>query len=109
MRILIVCLLASGMLIGCATKPAAPVTREVPIDGKNIAEAQAAGYKVVNEKGKTLLCRKDPITGSHARFRTTCMTEQEWEQLAKDNRSNVDAMSHRIPQPTCHRGGATAC
>src|SRR5262245_12116368 len=103
MRTSIACVIAAAaVLAACASKPAAPpVTREVPIDAKNIAEAQAAGYKIVNEKGKTLLCRKDPKVGSHVQFTTTCLTPQEWEQVAKDNRANVEAMSHRMPPPVC--------
>jgi hypothetical protein len=104
-----------GLLIGtciaaCVTKPATPpVSREVPLDASNIAEAQAAGYKIVNEKGKTLLCRKEPKTGSHVQFTTTCMTPEEWEQLAKDNRANVEGMSRRVQPPACSRSGGIAC
>ncbi len=104
MRYLASGVLAVSILVGCASAPqptAPPVTKQVKIDGTNVAEAQAAGYKVVNEKGKTLLCRKEPVTGSHVRFKTSCLTAQEWEQLSKDNRESVQNMSHRVqpPQP----------
>jgi len=106
----ILAFLMAAALGACATKPAAPpVTRDVPLDATNIAEAQAAGYKIVNEKGKTLLCRKEPKVGSHVQFTTTCLTAQEWEQLAKDNRNNVDQMSHRVPPPACSRAGGLSC
>jgi hypothetical protein len=101
-RNLIACVLAAGVLLGCAAapKPAVPaVTKEVKLDSSNIAEAQAAGYKVVNENGKSLLCRKELLTGSHVRYKTSCLTAQEWEQLAKDNRESVQNMSHRVPPP----------
>ena len=105
----ILAFLLAATLVACAAKPPAPATREVPLDAKNIVEAQQAGYKVVNEKGKTLLCRKEPKVGSHVQFTTTCLTAQEWEQLAKDNRSNVEGMSHRMPPPSCNRSGGLSC
>ena len=102
--------LAMAALAACASKPAAPpVSREVPLDASNIAEAQAAGYKIVNEKGTTLLCRKDPKVGSHVQFTTTCLTAQEWQQLKSDNKTNIDQMSHRRPPPVCSRTGGTSC
>src|SRR5262245_59989761 len=110
MRNSIACLIAACALAACAAKPPAPpAAREVPIDASNIAEAQAAGYKIVNEKGKTLLCRKDPRVGSHVQFTTTCLTPQEWEQLAKDNRANVEAISHRRMQPVCSKTSGLTC
>lgn len=57
------------------------------IDASNIAEAQAAGYKVVNEKGTTLLCKKSLLTGTRLHYVTTCLTASEWRettQAAKD-------------------------
>ena len=110
MRNSIACLIAACALAACATKPAAtPVTREVALDASNIAEAQAAGYKIVNEKGTTLLCRKEPKVGSHVQTTTTCLTAQEWEQLKNDNKTNIDQMSHRIPPPVCGRNSARSC
>ena len=102
MRNLIACVLASGVLLGCASAPqpaAPPVSKEVKLDSSNIAEAQAAGYKVVNENGKTLFCRKEALTGSHVRYKTSCLTAQEWDQLAKDNHESVQNMSRRIQPP----------
>jgi hypothetical protein len=102
MRKLIGCVLAAAFVLGgCASKPAAaPLqTKQVKVDASNIAEAQAAGYKVVDENGKTMFCRKEPVTGSHVRFRTSCLTAQEWEQLSKDNREAVNNMSHRVQPP----------
>ena len=99
MRILIagvVALLAAG----CATTAKEPpVTKVVPVDASNIVEAQAAGYKVVNENGKDLLCRKELMTGSHARYRTSCLTPEEWKSLADSQRSTVQDMARRMPPP----------
>lgn len=106
MRMLIAGLITALLLAGCAAKPAeSQATRQVPIDASNIAAAQAAGYKVVNEKGKTLLCRKEQETGSHVRFKTSCMTPEEWAQLTQDNRANVEGMAHRRPPPNCRNSG----
>ena len=108
MRNFIASVLVACVLIGCASAPqpatpvaaaAPPATKQVKLDSTNIAEAQAAGYKVVNEKGKTLFCRKEQLTGSHVRYKTSCLTAQEWEQLSKDNQQSVQNMSHRTPPP----------
>src|SRR6185312_5840134 len=102
MRTLISCALAACVLAGCASKPAeqAPaVTKQVKVDGSNIADAQAAGYKIVNEHGKTLYCRKELETGSHVRYRTSCLTEAEWKQMAESAKASVQDMSRRVPPP----------
>jgi hypothetical protein len=104
MRIMIAGVLAV-LVAGCATPPKEPVTREVPVDASNIAEAQAAGYKVVNENGKDLLCRKELLTGSHARYRTSCLTPEEWRSLADSQRASVQDMAHRRPPPQAREGG----
>jgi hypothetical protein len=107
---LFVCVLAAAAIVGCASKPAAPpVTRQVPLDASNIVEAQKAGYKIVNEKGTTLYCRKDPQVGSHVRFITTCLTWQEWQQLALESRGNVERISHRRPPPACGPNSPVSC
>jgi hypothetical protein len=97
MRIPIAGLLLAVLAVGCATTPKEPVTKVVPVDASNIAEAQAAGYKVVNENGKDLLCRKELRTGSHARYRTSCLTPEEWRSLADAQRSTVQDMARRRP------------
>lgn len=101
MRTLISCVLAACVVVaGCASKPAEPpVTKQVKVDASNVAEAQAAGYKVVNEKGKTLYCRKEQETGSHVRFRTSCLTQEEWKQMAESGRATVQDMARRVPPP----------
>jgi hypothetical protein len=59
------------------------------IDAANIAEAQAAGYKVVDDKGTTLLCRKDLITGTRLKYVTTCLTAMQWRENANAAREAV--------------------
>ena len=100
MRTLIGGVLAACVLLGCASKPAGPPeTKQVKVDGSNVAEAQAAGYKIVNEDGKTLFCRKELLTGSHVRYKTSCLTEQEWKQMAESGRATVQDMGRRVPPP----------
>lgn len=99
MRILIAGV-AALLATGCATTAPEPaVTKEVPITKDNIAEAQAAGYKVVSENGKDLLCRKELMTGSHVRYRTSCLTPEEWKTLSDNQRSLVQDMARRMPPP----------
>src|SRR5262245_20743130 len=97
MRTVISCVLAACVLAACDSKP--PVTKQVPVDASNVAEAQAAGYKIVNQNGKTLYCRKEQETGSHVRFRTSCLTQEEWKQAAESGRATVQDMARRQPPP----------
>jgi hypothetical protein len=96
-------MLAVVALAGCAGKATkeAPTTptadRQVPVDSSNIVEAQKAGYKIVNENGKTLYCKKDLNTGSHVRYTTTCLTEQEWQEMRDASHRSVEAMSRTRP------------
>lgn len=65
------------------------------LDADKIMAAQKAGFKIKNENGKTLLCRRDLQTGSHTRYRTSCLTAQEWEQLKNDNEQTLKAIERR--------------
>lgn len=94
-------LFAVMALAGCASK-AQQVTapeRQVPLDSTNIAEAQRAGYKIVNEDGKKLYCKKDMNTGSHVRTTTTCLTEAEWTAMAEASRRGVETMRRNTIPP----------
>jgi hypothetical protein len=75
---------AASSQVAVAGQPAAAAapadakgTRQVAVDASNVADVQAAGYKIVNKDGEKLYCRKDPITGSRVQFQTTCLTAQE--------------------------------
>jgi hypothetical protein len=95
-------LFAVAAVAGCAgnAERAAPMAeRQVPIDATNIVEVQKAGYKIVNEDGRTLYCKRDLNTGSHVRKTTTCLTEQEWTQMIDASRRGVEAMRReRLPK-----------
>jgi predicted transglutaminase-like cysteine proteinase len=77
-----------------AAAPSKPLA-EGEFDADKIMAAQKAGYKIKNENGKTLLCRRDLQTGSHTRYRTSCLTAQEWEQLKNDNEQILKAIERR--------------
>lgn len=68
---------------------------EGELDAEKIMAAQKAGYKIKNENGQTLLCRRDKQTGSHVRYRTSCLTAREWEQLSNDNQQILKAIERR--------------
>ncbi len=97
-------LLPVVVLAACASAPKAPPTPAPTaaateaassakqldqIDASNIAEAQAAGYKVVNEKGNTLLCKKSLLTGTRLQYVTTCLTAMEWKENSDAARAAV--------------------
>ncbi|MDY6944575.1 MAG: hypothetical protein SXG53_02560 [Pseudomonadota bacterium] len=86
-----------------AVRPAEPATSapavssplEAELDADKIMAAQRAGYQIKNENGQTLLCRRDRQTGSHTRYRTSCLTAREWEQLRSDNEQQLKAIERR--------------
>lgn len=93
--------LAALAMAGCAgTAPKeAPVERQVKVDSSNIVEAQRAGYKIVDKDGKKLHCKRDLNTGSHVRYTTACLTEEEWNAMAESSRRSIEAMSRaRLPK-----------
>jgi hypothetical protein len=92
-------MLAVVVLAGCAgTAPQEPAAeRQVKVDSSNIVEAQKAGYKVVDQDGKKLYCKRDLNTGSHVRYTTTCLTEQEWQEMVDASRRSVENMSRTRP------------
>src|SRR5215213_2304911 len=69
--------------ISCqSAPPAKPVPKQVKLDASNIAEAQVAGYKVIDDHGNQPSGRKGLETGSRVRFRTSRLTAQEWLDLS---------------------------
>lgn len=83
-----------------ATEQAAEATpAEALAEGKLTADmimaAQKAGYTIKNENGTQLLCRKDLQTGSRLRYKTSCLTAQQWEQLKADTDLQLKSMDRR--------------
>jgi hypothetical protein len=93
MRLILAGLVFAGVLAACASKPAEPpVTKRVKVDASNIAEAQAAGYRIVNQDGKTLYCRKSFVTGSRLDTKTSCLTAAQWAELSRSSGTVVRDM-----------------
>ena len=105
MRTLVTGLVAAGLLTGCAAEKRAepPVTQRVKVDASNIAEAQAAGYKIVNKNGEQLLCRKTLLTGSRLKSTTSCLTQAQWTELNARSRDLLNEGARpsqtNIPHP----------
>ena len=60
------------------------------------APSASAGAKPEKEK---MICKKEPVTGSLARVRKTCMTQAQWNQLRDQSEEQYDRANSRI-QPT---------
>jgi hypothetical protein len=88
--------LTAALLAACVSQPAdPPVTKRVKVDASNIAEAQAAGYRVVNRNGQTLYCHKEYLTGSRLKSQTSCLTVTQWAELSQGSRDVINDMGRR--------------
>jgi len=104
-------------LAGCASKPrpapqapppvatheapaveTKPTARVASVSAANIAEAQKAGYKVVNEKGTQLLCRKSLITGTRLKYQTTCLTAEQYAEQSRDAQDSMRPAPSPMPR-----------
>jgi hypothetical protein len=92
-------MLAAIALAGCAgTKTQQPpVEHQEKLDATNIVEAQKAGYKLVDENGNKRYCRRELNTGSHVRYTTTCLTEDEMVAMLEASRQSVETMRRTQP------------
>jgi hypothetical protein len=82
--------------VAARTAPAATSATTAP---KTVQEAQKAGYKIVNQNGKTVYCREQMKTGSHVRTETICLTAEELDAAREASRRNLDQMQKPIPPP----------
>ena len=84
------------------TKPE-PAAKSAALEGEldqdKIMAVQKAGYEIRNENGETLLCRKDPKTGSRLRHTVSCMTARQWEQLQSDTQQTLRTIERRRVGP----------
>lgn len=80
-----------------------PVAKSAAIEGQldqdKIMAAQKAGYEIRNENGETLLCRKEPKTGSRLRHTVSCMTPKQWDQLQSDTQQSLRINERRRVGP----------
>jgi hypothetical protein len=108
-----------ALLAACASQPPAkpaPVAQATPpasaqtstagtaqgdkfarIDAENLVEAQKAGYKVVNDKGAPLLCRRDHPTGTRLKEVTTCLTLEDWRSANRNARDALEKPVYNNP------------
>jgi hypothetical protein len=70
-------------------KPGTQSDEFATIDANNIVEAQRAGYKVVNEKGKQLYCKRDLVTGTRLKYKTRCLTAEQMQAVSAQGRDAV--------------------
>ena len=81
-----------------STEPSpAPAAVEGKLDAEKIMAAQKAGYTIRNEDGQTLLCRRELQTGSRVRYRTSCLTAREWDQLHSDTQQSLRVIERPRP------------
>jgi pyruvate/2-oxoglutarate dehydrogenase complex dihydrolipoamide acyltransferase (E2) component len=78
---------------------AAAAAPEGKLDADKIMAAQKAGYQIRNEDGQTVLCRRELQTGSRVRYKTSCMTPGEWEQLQSDTAQSLRSIERRRVGP----------
>lgn len=92
--VLAIALLGAG---ACSSTPTPTEPKVVKVDITNAAEAQAAGYKIVNKNGQKLYCRKELVTGSRTRFTTECLTEEQRQAMMEGTRRQVETLRSRLP------------
>jgi len=93
---------ANGAQAAPGAAPTAPaVNSNKPVDPLAL---EKMGYKLVNENGKQLYCRRRLKTGSHVRYETTCLTAEELDALKDQTRSNMNDMMRQIPPPQAREG-----
>jgi hypothetical protein len=98
MRVLLAAIVVA--LTACAEHPPADTgTHRVKVDASNIVEVQRAGYTIMNKNGERLYCSKDPKTGTHLQVTTTCLTEQEWQQVHDATRRTLQTLAPTIAPP----------
>jgi hypothetical protein len=65
----------------------------------NIVALQQAGYKIVNENGKQLFCKREPTLGSRLRYEMRCLTADEAEQEARAASDAISELSRKVQNP----------
>ena len=64
-------------------------------DKVDLVALQRAGYKLVNQNGVQLFCKKEQILGSRLRFKTRCLTAAEIEQESFAAREAMNEASRK--------------
>ncbi len=69
---------------------AAQADKETMTNAELVMKMQAAGYRIVNERGTQLFCKTEEVLNSRLRKNTRCLTAAEAEQ---ERRAAADAMA----------------
>jgi len=106
MRILL--LAACAVITACAYSPETPTASQTAMVAKSeqneelvaaVEKAIEQGYKIRNENGQTLYCRKDLKTGTRVRSTLQCLTEDELlaeQRGAKDFVETIQRQPNRM-------------
>lgn len=82
-----------------AAAPSEAAAAPKPAKAMTVQEAKKAGYKIVNQNGKTVYCRDQMKTGSHVRKETICLTAEEIDAAREASRRNMEQMQRVTPPP----------
>jgi hypothetical protein len=104
----------SLLAAGCAAGPEIPEptallakAETAPAEAANdpvdtLQLARKAGYRIVNEDGRTLYCKDQLKTGSHMRKETICLTAEELESVREALKRDMEQMQLRRGTPPPH-------
>lgn len=75
-------------------------TKEAAVQAASQTDAPAKSEKITDRDDPDFVrCRSEPVLGSRARSRRTCMTNKQWELAAREgNRSAMDMVNSGRPQ-----------
>jgi hypothetical protein len=70
------------------------------VAGKRVLEAKKQGFKLVNKNGDVLYCRTELKTGSHVVKETTCLTEEELDEVHQQTNQDLrNQLKPQLPPP----------
>jgi ribonuclease I len=68
-------------------------------DAETLKAAMEAGYRLVNEDGVRMYCKRETETGSRVRARTVCLTGEQIRDLSANTKEWIDNASRSAQQP----------
>jgi hypothetical protein len=85
-----------------ATAPADAQKAAAPFD---LIALQKAGYKIVDNNGEKLFCKREPVLGSRLLYTTRCMTQEQLQRRTNNAQDTISDLSRRAPAPRIGGGG----
>ena len=55
-----------------------------------------------------LICKSEKVTGSRLQKRRTCLTRQQWDDLAAETKQDLDRFTNGLSSPAPSGGNAAA-